>query len=163
VSKLPPIYRYSKRKYLEELARFGRVRIAHARTFKDSTLTSAQYDDEYHRIYTLASSDLTLDIYGRDGNIHHFENLPYLEMFQRIGDRDGRLIDYYIYCFTSRYSDRFLSEFNADACLKITHPEEFYVRLIRAFHERYPRCQFIAGELPPDIQAAAGLRGWVMG
>lgn len=144
MTKLAPIYRYSKRQYLEELRRFGRVRWAHARTFNDSTLTSAQADDEHHRIYTLDPTIHVLDIYGRDGNIHHFENLPYLHMYQRIEDRQKRLIDYYIYCFTSRYSDRFFSEFGADACLMISEPEEFYVRLIRACHKRYPRCQFIA-------------------
>jgi hypothetical protein len=131
---------------LEELVRYGKVRFAHARTFNDTSLKPAQSDDEHHRIYTLDFSVHVVDIYGTDGNVHHFGSLPSLQMFHRIGDREGRLIDYYIYCFTSKYDSRFFAEFGADACLMISHPEEFYVRLIRACHARYPRCQFIAGK-----------------
>lgn len=159
MDKLPPIYRYSKRKYLEDLADFGRVRFSHARTFNDSTLTPAQSDDEHHRIYTLDPSVHTIDIYGQDGRVHHFENLPYLQMFHRLSNHQGKLIDYYIYCFTAEHNERFFSEFNADACLMISHPEEFYVRLIKACHQRYPRCQFIAGKCkyydPTQLPSAA--------
>jgi hypothetical protein len=86
----------------------GEFRFAQARTFNDSPLRPAQSDDKHHRIYTLDPSVHVVDIYGRDGNIHQFENLPFLQMFHRVGDCDGRLIDYYLYCFTSRQDSLFL-------------------------------------------------------
>src|ERR1051326_4857127 len=82
--RISPIYRYSKRRYLEELAEFGRVRFAHAGTFRDTTLTAAQYDDEHHRFYSLDPSSHVVDIYGVDGKTYHFENLPRSEE-RRVG------------------------------------------------------------------------------
>ena len=109
----PALYRYGLRRYLEPFLLTGRVSMARADTYRDTLLSDGQRDDETVR--ALADGTELLFV-GRDGN-------PLV---------------YYLLCCSMANDPSLLTEFGADACVRIYDPGTFGDRLLAEARREFP-------------------------
>lgn len=115
------IYKFSKKKYINEMYQEGKFRIAPASYYNDPSLNAAIRDDE------LVFSGSIFP--GLKSFIKLYPTSP---SYGRIEYSVKARTNYYVTCFASNYTYREFSDFDADACLVIKNPRAFTDRLIRA-------------------------------
>ena len=125
--------RYSKRKYLEDLVRYGRIRISSASCYNDPSLNPAVRDEELELAIQPNPSEYRFEVIDPQTR----------EVRQRIPVR-GNIIttraptDYYILCMSDLLAPYLFYDFDADACVVFTKTELFLDRLVAALSARLP-------------------------
>lgn len=115
------LYKFSKKKYIDEIYKVGRFRIAPASYYNDPSLNNAVRDDELVFNGSIFSGLKTIVKVGQ-----------LTKSYGRIDYSVKARTNYYVTCFSSNYTYREFSDFEADACLIIKNPRAFTERLIRA-------------------------------
>jgi hypothetical protein len=128
------LVKYSKMKYLKPCFDNGKIRIAPASSYDDSSLNRAIKDDELQ---------LTLKPSPRNRKNEAVERFS--EDLKNPVHPIGNVVEnitapsnYYVYCMASEFSLRLFPDFGADGCLIITKPEIFMKRLIEGVLEQLP-------------------------
>lgn len=115
------LYKFSKRKYIEELFNNGSLRVAPASYYNDPSLNSAIRDDEL--VFNGAVSV---------GLKSHVKLGAPINSFGRLEYSVKARTNYYVSCFASNYTYREFDDFCADACLVIKEPRTFIKRIMKA-------------------------------
>jgi len=128
------LYKFSKKKYIYDMYRSGIFRIAPASYYSDPSLNAAIRDDE---LVFNGSVSISLKNFIKLGRITpSYGRLEYLVKART---------NYYVSCFSSNYTYREFSDFEADACLIIKDPRVFISRLITAGSQTLPGYEGFAG------------------
>ncbi|MBP7701875.1 MAG: hypothetical protein KA098_04675 [Phenylobacterium sp.] len=120
------LVRFSKRGFLEETLRRGRLRIAPAAIYADSSLNAAQIDDELRHRTVTPHEHLMVRMWGSEtlgGPEKEIAHKP-LELFRYMHVRP-----FYVLCLSDRFNFRMFHDFEADAALLIHAGAEFQRRL----------------------------------
>lgn len=125
------LIKYSKAEFLKEMLEKGRFRIAPASLYMDSSLNSAQKDDELR---------LELELHPLRPDINAFlkKHIPKTSIHP-VGNIRYTLkskTNYYVFCLSSSSDIRLFGDFKADGCLVIKHPEDFIRAIIDAFKKQ---------------------------
>jgi hypothetical protein len=144
-SPLNYFVKYGEREHLEAALRHGKLRIAPASKYGDSSLNRAIRDDEIH-----AQVDLDPIFWpGPPGTFGPGE---------RIGVTLSLRSNYYVYCLSTVVATRLLLDFNYDACLLVRDPNAFVARVEQATASRLKHWLFRSEEVqyydPLDISPA---------
>lgn len=135
------LFRFSKRRWLEELQTRGRFRFSHARTFLEAT-SLAQRDNEQARVFRTEPLAQQIEHFrGRDVN-----PLAMSLRWSLVG-KTGKPLDYYMLCFALQYDEILFRDFSADSCLKINDPKAFCDRAEASCRKDFPDCDFFASEV----------------
>jgi hypothetical protein len=125
------IFRYGKREHLEQLLKFGRLRFSPAETYREAENNDARRDDERQK--------------------HSYKAGRYITMIHESGRQLRALGDlrrtvggppYHLVCFSCVWSEHLFDEFQADACIAVTNPEEFARRLEMAGRSTFSNWYF---------------------
>jgi hypothetical protein len=116
------LFRYSKKQFLERLLRRGTLCLNPGSGYKDPSLNASVRDDEL-------SAEILFD--------------PFLMLRNEQPSRLRRAkvtsrTDYYALCMSSRFGNRLLLDFEAEACLIIRDPQAFLQRIKAAAVDRLP-------------------------
>jgi hypothetical protein len=119
------LFRYGERKWLEELVKFGRLRIKAARDYALTEGDAARRDDEQIKHSYSPGEYVTL-------------TLPDGRTSRPIGDllHSATGTDYYVYCVANDWDPDLFSDFRADACVVIHNAKDFARRLSSAASSR---------------------------
>ncbi|VXC60440.1 conserved hypothetical protein [Pseudomonas sp. 8Z] len=130
------IYKFSKKKYIDEMFSFGKFRVAPASYYSDPSLNVAIRDDELVFNGSIFS--------GLKGIVKPGEAVP---SYGRIEYSVKARTNYYVTCFASNYTYREFSDFDADSCLVIKKPRAFTDRLIRVGNQAFSGYEGFAGSV----------------
>lgn len=121
------LFKFSKKKYVQEMLNYGRFRLTPASYYDDPSLNAAIRDDELvfkgsvnTKLKAFVKLDPSLASYGR--------------MDYEIKGRSN----YYVACFASSYTYREFDDFEADCCLVVKKPRVFVDRLMKAGCQALP-------------------------
>lgn len=115
------LYKFSKKKYIEDMFNNGLFRVAPASYYNDPSLNAAIRDDEL--VFNGAVSV---------GLKSHIKSGKTIDSFGRLEYSVKARTNYYASCFASNYTYREFDDFGADACLVIKEPRTFLNRFIKA-------------------------------
>lgn len=127
------LFRFSKRKYLQDLVDFGNLTIFPASTYADPSLRVAQHDNELSRTVLADGTRAVIEHVGRDGirrRINATGSVRYT-MSSRT--------NYYVWCTTTAYDPRLYDDFGVDACLIIHDAHSFIERLFKTVKTTLPQ------------------------
>jgi hypothetical protein len=126
IPQAPFLVRFSKWKYNEDALNSGRIRISPASHYADSSLNSAQYDEELRHFSVTPHERLEFVLYGVDtpGGAEHVLPHEPLELFRYM-----EVPNFYVLCCSSQYGLRMFHDFEADSALVIRDIDEFSKRL----------------------------------
>ncbi len=140
------IVKFGKRKYMADLLLAGRGRVSPATSYGDESLGYARADNESCVTGFLDPADSHRFMVINDEPGHSFGSdvdVPYLGSVP-ISIRANT--DFYVYCLAESTDARLFDDFpDADACVVITRPDEFKVRVWNAVSAELPGWKFIAG------------------
>lgn len=127
------LYKFSKRKYLEQIVSTGKIIIKPASYYSDSSLNKAIKDNELMREYYVKNDlpNVSVEIDKR------------YETHKIINDKYNKTMntDYYVYCLDQLFDPRMFCDFDADACLIIKQPKLFLRKLYdNLFREDKYKC-----------------------
>jgi hypothetical protein len=114
------LVKYSKSCFLEPMLEYGRIRIAPASSYKDSSLNLAIRDNELEFSVNPNPREITLHIFSGKGGKYKGPVKPLTYSMTAKSKTD-----YYVYCLSTRLTPRLFLDFEADACIVIINPEEF--------------------------------------
>jgi hypothetical protein len=121
------LYKFSSRAWLEKSLRNGEFRLSNALSYRSPNFRTAIQDDE-----------LSFSIYPHK-DLESYRNISLFTRSVPGGINAYHPTDYYLLCFTVRYSLRMYSDFGADSCLIIHDPDEFWKRILNNFNEQFHR------------------------
>lgn len=127
------IFKFGKKKWLNLALDEGSLRFASAVTYKDPSLNPAIQDDE-----------LSFTIYPTSSAPVGIIGIPSASSSGSI--TLTHLTDYYVQCFSTRYSLRMYEDFSADSCLIVYDAKEFGRRVIKLLRAVFP--DWIIGSIP---------------
>lgn len=132
------IYKYSKVKYNLETLKNGKLRIAPATYYKDSSLNYAIKDDE-----------LVFDIlhHPKDILITNTRNNKKIEPISNVKTTYELNTNYYVQCFSTEYTYREYDDFEADSCLIIYDIERFILKVKEQLLAKYKNFDFFVGKV----------------
>ena len=133
----PLLYKFGNQCYLEPFLNEGSVSFAVATTYKDSVFTEGQQDDESTREFFPDPTKHRITV-GEGAEMKPINNFTNLKVAYNLKGRDGADLKYYIWCASLGYSNNLLSEFKANACVRINDPEVFGNRLLVAARKQFP-------------------------
>lgn len=112
------IFRYGKRDHMKDMVNFGRMRISPAESYTDPENNLARRDDETSKHTFISGKNAKITM--TDG-----KRIPI------IGDikRSESLPDYYVMCFSCIWDLELFTDFEADTCVVIYDPKEFFRRV----------------------------------
>ncbi|WP_137983358.1 hypothetical protein [Pseudomonas viridiflava] len=123
IGRLQPgwLFKFSKKKYVQDMYHAGVFRIAPASFYNDPSLNVAVRDDElvfkgsaFTRLKPTAKFGKQMASYGRtEYSVKARTN-------------------YYVCCFAANFTNREFADFEADACLVVKEPRIFIDRLVKA-------------------------------
>lgn len=140
------IVKFGKRKHMAELLLEGRGRVSLAAFYDDASLGYARADDESCISAFLDPADARRFMAIRhesNGSVGLDIDVPYRGS---VPIQVQANTDFYVYCLAESTDARLFDDFSdADACVVITHPEEFKKRIQNAVSTQLPGWKFIAG------------------
>jgi hypothetical protein len=127
------LVKYGKYQYLEAMCEAGSIRIAPAALYDDPTLNPAIRDQELELYIQPPPFAMRLEV------IDHNTGKP-RATFNPIGNKitKSASTNYFVYCLSTVLVPRLFVDFDADACVIITNPEDFIRRLVYAFEKQMP-------------------------
>lgn len=128
------LFRFTKREFAEQFIHLGRIRFSHAKTFKDESLSLAQYDDERTRHYSLDESGKKYYAPDQSGKLHHVLGMT---IFMTNGDGISPR-DYYMCCLSLEFDSQMYEKFQADACIVLNDTTAFFQRLADVIRSQFP-------------------------
>lgn len=121
------LFKFSKKKYVQDMYRSGIFRIAPASFYNDPSLNAAVRDDE---LVFKGAAHAKLR-----SNIKSGRPTP---SYGRVEYSVKARTNYYVCCFASNYTNREFADFEADACLVIRKPRLFIDRLVKSGCDTLP-------------------------
>jgi hypothetical protein len=128
------LFKFSKKKYVQEMFEFGNFRLAPASYYDDPSLNAAVRDNEL--VFKGSINPKLKPFIKLDPSLANYGRVDY--------EIKGRT-NYYVTCFSSSYSYREFDDFEADCCLVIKNPRLFIDRLINAGRRELPSFEGFAG------------------
>lgn len=121
------LFKFSKKRYIQEMYDSGNFRIAPASFYNDPSLNAAIRDDELV-FKGSASAKVKADLkFGKP-----------TASYGRVDYSVKARTDYYVCCFASNFTNREFSDFDADSCLVIKKPRLFIDRLVKSGCDALP-------------------------
>ena len=123
-------YRYPT----DELVSTGRIRIAPAATYNDSSFNHAIRDDDLHLDFCPPPSELKMEVFDhRTGQSKG--------IIRPLGDKlsVGVNSDYFVYCVSSVLAPRLFLDFGYDACVVVSNWRAFAEKLFRKVEVLLPK------------------------
>lgn len=130
------LYKFTKKKYVEEMISRGAFRISPASYYDDPSLNDAIRDNEL--VFNGSFQP------GLKGVVKTFGSLP---SYGRIDYSVKARTNYYVACFASAYTYREFEDFDADACLIVKEPRVFTDRIIQAGLKKLSGYEGFAGNV----------------
>jgi hypothetical protein len=129
--------KFGNRDHLFETYKSGKIRIAPAANYNDSSLNSAQQDDELNHWTRTPNEQLVFELIDSDEN-----PIPV-----KIGEfQQGKTIpNYLVWCCAYGYETRLFKDFESNAALIIRNEKEFIDRLTKAANRTIPGFTFQLG------------------
>ncbi|MGY3022986.1 hypothetical protein ACVWXR_000821 [Pseudomonas lurida] len=115
------LYKFSKKKYVQDMYNSGVFRVAPASFYNDPSLNVAVRDDE---LVFKGAAFTKLKPVIKTGKV--------TADYGRVEYSVSARTNYYVCCFASNFTNREFVDFEADACLVIKEPRLFTDRLIKA-------------------------------
>lgn len=123
--------------HILETFRSGRIRIAPAASYQDSSLNSAQQDDELCHWTRTPNKALMIQVTDVDG-----KHIP-LQMGEFL---QGKTIqNYLVWCCACGYEARLFKDFACNAAIIVREEKEFIDRLTKATKQAIPDFNFLHG------------------
>lgn len=128
------LVKYGKNRHLGDTLKSGALRISPASFYKDPSLNPAVRDDELQLSVQPHPSQCRIKA------VSHKTGQPIFapEHVRKFTYTEKSRTDYYVYCLSSNLAPRLFLDFDADACVVITHPHSFLNRLLAAFKNLFP-------------------------
>ena len=127
------LIKFGKRAHIQELYEKGRIRIAPASSYADSSLNYAVKDDELKFDRVIPGSEVTITFVdqqtGKPKNV---------KPTGEVTNTTSLATNYYLYCMTNILDYRLFDDFESDSCLIIRDPSAFCIRLQDAVQARLP-------------------------
>jgi hypothetical protein len=125
------IFRYGKRKHLEEMLVEGKIRFAPAQQYRGEDNNTARRDEELQKHSFMAGQYTTI-------------TLPNGQKIRPRGDvrRTVSGAGYHMVCFSCVWDDQLFDAFDADACVAVLAPEEFTNRVEMRGQAAFPGWYF---------------------
>lgn len=120
------IYKFGVKKYLEPMFKEGKIRVAPASFYNDPSLNKAIRDDELS--FSVSSRPDNLVIRNNDGDI--------IPTYGNVTFNLKSKTNYYVHCFSSRYTFREFDDFEANACIIISHPRVLFQKMIKSVSKK---------------------------
>lgn len=126
------IFRYGKREFMRDLVQQGRVRLSPAQSYDSAENNAARKDEELAKHAFMPGQYVTVTKmdgaqFPITGNIRRTVNGP----------------SYHLVCFSCSWNKELFDDFEADTCVAITNPEEFFRRLQIAGQTVFPHWYFM--------------------
>jgi hypothetical protein len=131
----PFLVRYSEIHFINDALSNGILKITPASRYNDSSLNSAQYDDELRHFAVTPRESIPFKLIGRTVAGGPEVTIPHrpLELF-----RFMEVPNFYVFCCAASFDCRMFNDFKADAALIIHGVEEFIKRVGHAVAQRVP-------------------------
>lgn len=131
--------KFGKRAHIVSSLKEGRIRVAAASAYNDTSLNAAQMDEELRHHVRTSNHHIEMKIYGKyalDG--------PEVEIIPEWGELFlyQRVPDFYVWCCGLGYDARLFKEFEADAALIVTDQNAFADRFSSAVEKQKPKARF---------------------
>ncbi len=125
------VFRYGKRKHLEEMLVEGKIRFAPAQQYLGEDNNAARRDEELQKHRFMAGQYTTI-------------TLPNGQKTKPIGDIRHTVsgTSYHMACFSCVWDDQLFDAFDADACIAVLAPEEFANRVETGGRAVFPGWRF---------------------
>lgn len=120
------LYKFGSRKYLEPMFKKGEIRVAPASFYSDPSLNKAMRDDELS--FSVSSRPDNLVIKDNSGEV--------ISTFGNVTFHLKSKTNYYVHCFASKYTFREYDDFEANACIVISHPRVLFQKMMRAVSKK---------------------------
>jgi len=133
----PVLYKFGKREHLEPFLEKGIVSFARASRYADPALTVGQQDDEITRSFSPDPRTHQI-LVGSGSQAAPLSHVFDMKLRYRLNGKDGKPLNYYIWCASLTYNEQLFDEFEADACVKITGAGELGQRLLAAAQSQFP-------------------------
>ncbi len=117
--------KYGKLIYLEPFLKKGILRLCSAGSYNDPSLNQAIQDNELSCSIHLHPAKLKMEAFDQKTGQSKGQITP-LSNITMIMDSPT---NYYVYCLSSIYLPRLFADFEADSCILINNPPEFFNRL----------------------------------
>jgi len=135
--------KFGKSEHLVPMLEQGVIRIAPAASYADSSLNSAQMDEELKHLVRSPNERLMMNMYGTDSDGNKVEIVPeYGELFRYM-----MVPNFFVWCCGLGYDARLFHEFQADTCLVIHDQGAFTSRLNKAVQEQHSGTKFHHGPI----------------
>ena len=128
------LYKFGLKKYLDPMFKYGKIRIAPASLYNDSSLNRAIRDDELSFSYSKRSDSLVIK--NCDGEI--------IPTYGSVNFCLKSKTNYYVHCFSYRYTYREYDDFEANACIIIHKPRVLFQKMMKAVSKILPDFQGFA-------------------
>lgn len=125
------LFRYGKRKYMQEMVEEGRVRFVPAETYSRDENNAARRDEELQKHAYMAGEYTTVTTL--DG-----KSIPVIGDIQRTISGPN----YHLVCFSCVWNEQLFDDFEADTCVVVTAPQELARRLESAGMATFPGWYF---------------------
>lgn len=122
------IYKFGKKEHLDSMYKHGRIRIAPASLYNDSSLNKAIQDDELS--FSVSSRSENITIKNSDNEI--------IPAYGNVTFHLKSTTNYYVHCFASKYTFREYDDFEANSCIVITKPRILFQKMMKAVKKKYP-------------------------
>ncbi len=125
------IFRYGRAVHLRDLVEKGALRIAPSQSYEDAALNAARRDGEDRKLSIMP---------GKFTQVTHADGIP----IKIIGDVNMAITGspYHLASFSCEWDDDLFDDFNEEACVVITDPDEFARRLKAAGTNIFPDWYF---------------------
>jgi hypothetical protein len=125
------LLKFGEHKHMKNMILYGEIKFSPARYFEDTYIEKARHDIEYEKsVFTPGSRVRIIDPRGNESPIIGSLKTTYSGPF------------YHMACFTCEWQCTMFSDFNANSCVMITDPEEFFRRIYNAKEAQYAGWHF---------------------
>lgn len=131
-----------KREHMEALYEKGALRIAPAAYYSDPSLNLAVRDDELSLSLKVPRREVVLERLNKTTGTRTLYRPP-----SDLTITHTLKSNYYVYCVGSAFDLRLFGDFGYDACVLITDPREFFVRLNGTMANHLPGWQMLNNDV----------------
>lgn len=122
------LYKFGKNKWLKDAFRYGKIRIAPASIYNDSSLNKAIQDDELSFNIQLRNSNFV--VRNEQGN-----EIP---TFGKVVYQLQSKTNYFVHCFAANYTFREFDDFEGDVCIVIRDHRPLIQKMMAAVRKIKP-------------------------
>ena len=127
------LIKFGKRGYMQQLYESGRIRVAPASSYLDSSLNHAIADDELRLDQFMAKQEVTFTYSDKTtGELKNSKPASDVTVTTNLST------DFYMYCMACTTDIRLFDDFEADACVIVLEPTAFATRLYAAVRRELP-------------------------